>query len=593
MKLKLPGRKARRNDNTDRADRPSHPARKGQTLVVIALTMTLLILFIGLAIDGGNLMGKKAKLQSAVDSSALSAALTLVGDSVVTSTTIAQAYMVLEVNGVPSSTLASRRVDFPGVNQVRVRAVQRVQTYFMGLIPAWRTVNIDAESTADVNAYAEITAKPYGKPGVVNELNLMVWGVDSWRRGGDAYSPRNIGGAAGSNPEYPKMPYGYLYRIDVPPGYSSNRLLVEVFDPDTYNRTGVPPAWPTPRAGTPTATPAPDAYASCSNPRPGDCTSGNARWDTGLKLNAFPSGRPAFWRVDENRNPWTASDIGPSDYQSSRSTNTQFTLWHFDPRITSAFGNPTTLSDQPGGAYLARYTVQEDTSTDLSWYRPPGFDIQLRDAAGNSRFQREANGGLYFYLYVRGVGGSSENNFDLRVGPPQAAYDCSTASNCYVNRQYALGAPDWTTGGAQIFAKRALPLNLVTGASFPMLYTQVSKFAAGQTLGVRHFDQDCNGGCGSVMTYQMQRCGCTDLLNDSCWQDVAQGWVGGNNAWDDGVHDDPELVRIPMEGTPEYDTFFGAASQCDTSWLRMRRYPSYSGDTTVWEMPYIQPRIIR
>jgi hypothetical protein len=242
--------------------------------------------------------------------------------------------------------------------------------------------------------------------------------------------------------------------------------------------------------------------------------------------------------------------------------------------------------------------VQENTATDLAWYRPPGFAIQIK-SGGAPRFQLEANGGMYFYLYVRGIGGSSENNFDLRVGPPQAAYDCSNPANCYVNRQYALRVPDWNDGGAQIFAKRALPLNLVTGATFPMLYTQVSKFAAGQTLGVRHFDQDCNGGCGNVMTYQMQRCGCTDLLNDACWQDVGQGWIGNNNSWHDGsypnpgTYPDPELVQIPFEDTTEYYTFFGTSGQCETSWMRMKRYPSYSGDTTVWELPYIQPRIIR
>jgi hypothetical protein len=162
-----------------------------------------------------------------------------------------------------------------------------------------------------------------------------------------------------------------------------------------------------------------------------------------------------------------------------------------------------------------------------------------------------------------------------------------------VNQQYRDNLADWQDGGARIFAKRALPLNLVTGASFPLAFTQVSKNAAGQTLGIRHFDQDCNNGCGSIMQYQMQICGCTDLNNPACWSNITQGYVGDNDSWSDGVHLDPEPVALPFEGTPQYDLFFGSAGQCPTSWLRIQRNPSYSGDTTVWEMPYIRPRLIK
>jgi hypothetical protein len=138
-----------------------------------------------------------------------------------------------------------------------------------------------------------------------------------------------------------------------------------------------------------------------------------------------------------------------------------------------------------------------------------------------------------------------------------------------------------------------LPLNLVTGSSFPLAFTQVNKNAAGQTLGVRHFDQDCNNGCGSAMQYQMQVCGCTDLNNPSCWSNIGVGYVGADNSWTDGTHPDPEPVYIPVEGSAQYNLFFGNSGQCPTSWLRIQSNPSYTGDTTVWEMPYIRPRIIK
>jgi hypothetical protein len=569
--------------------------QKAQALVVIALMMTVLILFMGLGVDAGNLMGKTAKLQSAVDAAALSAAQMMGGSGAVTQTATTKAYQILEANGIPSNTLVLRQVDFPGPNQVHVKATQNVPTYFMRLIPMWRTVPVTAQATADLNSYAEITTKPYGVPGVVNELNMMVWGVDSWRRGGDVYSPAWLGGTVNPNPEYPKQPYGYLFRIDVPPGYSSSHLLVELFDPDTYNKPAPPPAWPTANpTGTPGPTPQPsaDQYASCGNPRPGTCTSNGQNYDTGMKLNAFTNGLPAFWRVDEIRTRYNEGTSIAGIYDAGHATNTQFTLWHFNPHITTAFGDPSTLSDQAGGAYLARYTIGWDSTTDLSWIRPSGFDITLRDGFGNDQFEREANGGFYFYLYIQGIGGSSENNYDIRVGPPESnAGGCSAP--CYVNQMYLNNSYAWQDGGARIFAKRALPLNLVTGASFPLMFTQVSKNAAGVTLGIRHFDQDCNNGCGSIMQYQMQICGCTDLSDPACWSNITQGYVGDNDSWTDGVHPDPEPVSIPFEGTTQYDLFFGNAGQCPTSWLRIQQNPSYSGDTTVWEMPYIRPRIIK
>lgn len=598
-----------------------HVRTKGQALVIVALVLTVLLLFIGLGVDVGNMMGRRAKLQSAVDTAALSAAQTLAGGGTITQTTIYKAFQILQANGVPTTTLNMSRssVDFPGTSQVRVRAVMRVNTFFMRIIPMWQTVEVSAEATADLNSYAEIYTKPYGIPGVVTELNIMVWGPDSSRRGGEAYSPVYVGNGDPTtlNQWHSQMPYGYLYRIDVPPNYPSDRLNVEIFDADGYNRTGTPPpmptscpASPTPRptqtpggAATATRTPTPcttatvtaDMFASCANPSIGTCTSNDARYNTGMKLNAFPSGRPAFWRVDEVREPYTTPISGV--YVDSYTTQTQYTIWHFNPRITSAFDDPATLSDQPSGGYVARYVGRQDNNdnTDLSWYRPPGFSVQLQDVNGNDLYERETSGGFYFYLYVKSTAGSSENNFDLRVGPPElnTAQDCSTPANCYVNQQYFTNVADWDTGGAAIFAKRALPLNLDTGDSFPLTFTQVSKNAAGQTLGIRHFDQDCNNGCGSPMQYQMQLCDCPDPNDPSCWENIATGNVGPNDGWVASGYADPEQVQIPVEGSTQYAHFFGSDGHCPTSWLRIESNPSYSQDSTVWEMPFLRPRLIK
>lgn len=596
---------------------PPRWRRKGQALYIVVGMMLVLILMTALAVDVGLLMGKRAKLQSAVDSAALSAVQMLVANTGVTTST--KASQILEANSIPISSLSAYTVTtVPYVgNQIRIQAVQRVNTFFIRVIPAWSAVDISAEATADINSYAEINAKPYGIPGVVNELNLMVWGADSWRRGGDAYSPRNWpnGGTEPSptalpNPLANEQSYGYLYRIDVPSSYldAYDKLEVQFFDPDSYNRPGTPQPTPTTTYinGTPqpTATMSGENYAYCTNVDCGSnspCTSRCDEYNTGVRIGAFtgyPTPRPAFWRVDEIRPPYNMS-FNTYYYNSSHATTTRFSLWHFNPRITSAFGDPSRLSDQ-GTSPMAEYTVGWDGTTDLKWYRPPGFQVRLKGGpCGGDCFDREANNGMYFYLYVKGTSGSSENNHDIRVGPPQDYHDCSTP--CDVNTQYRDGVPNWVTGGAQVLVKRALPLNLLTGqnlgggygVAFPMLFTQVSEYASGQTLRVRHFDQDGNGGLGSVMRYQMQLCGCTDTANDACFTDVGTGWVGGNDTWTDGnPNHELELVTIPSE-TSAYFRNPSTGQQCESSWLRMYRYPSYAQDTTVWEMPFLRPRLIR
>ncbi|HKP54558.1 MAG TPA: Tad domain-containing protein [Chloroflexia bacterium] len=623
---------------------------RGQALIIVGIVLTVLILFVGLGVDVGNMMARRAKLQSAVDAAVLSAAQTLQGSSSVTQTATTKAFQVLQGNGVYTSTLNMARtsVDFPGLRQVRMQAVQRVNTFFMRIIPIWQTVEISADATADLNTYAEINTKPFGNPGVVTELNLQVWGRESSRRGGDAYSARYIGNgdATTLNPWYDDTPYGYLYRIDVPASYiaANSRVDVEIWDADSYNRLDLPPAWPTPvtcsviPCNTTTPTPVPNNFARCADPnRPAptpsttcDVTTASTA-DPGLYLGSFTrsgqSSRPAFWRVDEYRYPYTQA-IGGSDVDDA--TTTEYTLWHFDPHITSAFGNPADLSDyRPGGVgtFLARYRNRADSRSDLKWYRPdsgavgegspgdPGlmiagkinsFSIQLTGCGGGDCYAREANDSMYFYLYVQGTAGSSENNYDLRVGPPQAN-SCGdpTSRHCYINNQYYdilylnNGQTDWSDGGAKILAKRSLPLNLLTGDSFPLAMTQLSKNAAGQTLGVRHFDQDCDDTtnptvlCTRTMNYQMQICGCTNLQDPNCWSNIATGYMGPNDGWAHSRNPDPEEVQIPIEGSANYNLFFGSSGQCSTSWLRIERNPSYSNDTTVWEMPFTRPRIIQ
>ena len=501
-------------------------------------------------------------------------------------------------------------------------------------------------STTDT--FLPLNIKPHGLPGTINDLNLSIWGQDSWRAGGDAYSPQYIAGAT-PNPEHDTQPYGYLFRVDIPADFPDNHTLIQIFDADNYNRPDAPPTpyTPIPTAtfcpfpcSVPTTTPyaTPTLYGGAGEFTycwgGSDCTTNGARYDVGLKLGAFPltatpiptvfngTRRTGFWRMDEMRLPHDACCINPSGNQWSDTwvDTTTYTLWHFDPNITNPLGDPALLSDQPGGAYLTSYTVGNDSRTDLSWYQPAGYDIKLSDAAdpncsypNHECYARQANGHFYFYIYVQTLSGSSANNFDLRVGPKAAnygvGYDCSNVNNllttiCSANQQYFIQStsanppPDWDSGGSApgtISAVRAMDINLDTGDQLPMLLAQVSSDLAGNNLSMRHFDQDCTGGCGPthMMQYQMQLCviggggtyePCSDITSNSCFGDAGTGYVGPNNDWYCVGCPNPETVPIPQPGTTAYTQFFGPNGECSTSWLRLKSDPSYSQDDTTWEV---------
>ena len=263
-----------------------------------------------------------------------------------------------------------------------------------------RTTGQTGPNTSITDTFALLNIKPYGIPGVVNELNISIWGTNSWRRGGDAYSPQYVSGNT-PNPEYPTMPYGYLYRIDVPASFPDDHLLVQIFDPDTYNNpTPPPPPYvPAPSNTTvgasPTSTPRPSPTYYANDGRFTYCGPVSDRTETCLKQGAFPltttpvptvfngARRPGLWRIDmfwrdHSNSPGPSPNFG--EWQDAWANTTDFTLWHFDPQNTNPLDNPNDLSDQPGHAPIAlTYTVGLDPATDLAWYQPPGFDIALVD----------------------------------------------------------------------------------------------------------------------------------------------------------------------------------------------------------------------
>lgn len=510
--------------------------QRGAVAPLVAILMPVLLLAVALSLDIGMALASKAQLQRAVDAAALSAAETLVQPGINASTVARQ---VLGANGIAGADLLGWDVTFPMDNTVRVEARRRTPVYFLRAASTTQSFTVAAAATADVNSYAEVPIKPTGNFGKIQQTNPAVFGPDAWHSRGDAYSTQRLNDGS-TNPDYARLPYGYLFRIDVPPTYTDSQLTVELFDPDSYNAV---------------------TYGGSST-----VDGSHAKEDTYIQLNAFGAGWHRFYRVDEMRAPWnsgasTCNLSGGAPLCSSWATTTRYTLWHFDPSITNAFVDPATI-----GSKIAEVEYGYNTATDLTWVKPSGFTVTL------SNYPQERDGGWYFYIYVKSVSGSSENNFDIRTGPPGQTEEAD------VNDQQN---HTWNSGGSTVYAKRAYPMNNADQGTFWVYLTQVPANAAGQQLQVRHFDNDGNN---TAVPYYLERPDGTNVQ-------IATGALSGNDSWYPTSSGAADLVQLPDKSSAIYSQVYPAGR--NSAWLKAQ-YPLTIGqDTSVWELIYIRPRLIQ
>jgi len=123
-----------RNDSIVRSDR-------GQTIVIYALIVPILILFTGLAIDAGILYVTKAKLSTAVDSATLTGMKNLQSGQP-TATTLATDMFNANYGANPPTPTITFPTDQYGDLQVKVTATSQVHTLFMRYLSQWRDVPV-------------------------------------------------------------------------------------------------------------------------------------------------------------------------------------------------------------------------------------------------------------------------------------------------------------------------------------------------------------------------------------------------------------------------------------------------------------------
>ncbi len=393
-------------------------SEKGQSIVIIAGAMLVLLGMIGLVIDLGVVYVRDAQLRAAVDAAALAAVTELsLGDI---DDANQKAVQFMFVNGLPTDSVLN--IDSQvgstelGAVQYTVTATWTVDLYFMTLF-AFETVDLEKTATAAYFPLTDIYASTRVSDGALSMTTQAIFGPEICTRYGDPYSPLNSTEAPGI--------YTYRYRIYIPPDYEdtfepdeSPIVRVELFDPDSINNprnthimnysefwravTGSSETSRSIECG-PTSTGADGGNATDRD----TCIIPTCEWDgatstiysnacTGIPNDSDLNSVNPFWyiRVDENRGSGTSGVCGfPNNYTPAFNTATIYTLYYF--------------RELPDGSLirteLASYTGQTDVTgvdfdsfshnTDIQWVSPgalnntvtadssaPGSGIFINDA---------------------------------------------------------------------------------------------------------------------------------------------------------------------------------------------------------------------
>jgi len=362
--------------------KPNRAARRrsrhqGVTLVIAALSLTVLIAATGFVVDMGNLYMAKAQAQKAADAAALAGSWAWGDAGSNTGNIVARARAAAviyarangyDINGPNNVTVTSDinpavpRADLAGSSLHQATVARDVKLYFMPFL-GFQSRRISARAMARFISDVGIPvtdAANYGR--APNQTNMSVFGPLGQYSFGDPYSPKYLDDGS-VNPLYD--PKGYKFNINVPASFTGSAFSVDIFDPGTHNANG--------------------NYVS---------------YDT---VNKKPL------QIDEIRPPTTAVSALPEASGAPQLTTTKYTLTYTDPST----GAVTTIATAQYG--------DEDSGTDMHWVTPGGFSFDPRTYGGSGVAKT-------FQLQVQSISGSSENGFELRAGVPGTA-DADYATN--------------------------------------------------------------------------------------------------------------------------------------------------------------------
>jgi hypothetical protein len=454
---------------------------KGQSIVILAFAVVVLLAFVGLALDVGRLYGTRIQLSRAVDAAALAGVLELPEVDAAD----ARARQFMRTNGIDpdEANMAVASGGGPAIGQsnfLTVTAKLPMETMFLRFI-GWEIVNVPALAVAEFKSPIEVYASQNADSGVAGVVNLNIFGQEGNTVYGDAFSPLESSekpdqvcscASPCSNADWRSLLQGrnsrmgvYPFRIHVPADYEdkngTSTIQVEILDPDSCNDP----------ANTVTITHL-DVEGGGDEDVNADGTlqSLTAMADTGDAQNP-----KWFVRMDQNLAFCGGGDV----YKDSEGVTTQYTLYYYK-------------QDDRTPHEIAQYTIKDtgcSQGTDLEWVIPAGFTFDLD---GYSEVWTDDNGNRSFYLDVEGIDGPGGNGYDLWAGPPPTVTLPSNVNerNVYLINELNEGRNRHSSGGAGIWAIGFLPLNVNTNTTYTITLGYLPPEAAGTSIRISNFDLD-------------------------------------------------------------------------------------------------------
>ena len=490
--------------------------QSGQSLVLVAVAMVVLLLFTGLALDTGMVYVRRIQLSRAVDAAALGAVVELPqGEDIAE----VSARGLMAANGVNPGDLHDFRIETSedpteSTNVMTVYGKWRIPTIFMRLIGI-ATVDVEASATAEFHSFISMFSGQTGESGKLGPVNLSIFGPWQTPSYGDAYScvKTHQNGKPGDyrpdqdpdaedNPYHDDFPDGYPFSVHIPASVNG-WVRVEILDPDCYNKSHGHNIVMTNTYPLPPSEPVTDTVYDDEN------------WADAYSIDRGIQDPNQFWfvRMDEIRE--YAGHVG-GDYHSydhSYSTRTEYRLYYLAERA----------DDSVEKVLIASYMGEPDGwHTDLTWVCPGGsapndphsgvtgyngFPASFEVNTNNlTDIVLEDDGSRSLFLEVQGVSGWSENGFDLWAGPATDENINMPAGvnerNLYIEQQRAQGVQTpHDSSGMVVYGSGVLPLNVNQSTMYTVTLAYIPPEAAGIHVRVYHWDTDVGG---QSITYKFE-----------------------------------------------------------------------------------------
>ncbi len=225
---------------------PKSKAERGQSIVILAGGILVLLGFVGLVTDLGYVWARDARLTAAVDSAALAGApeLSLGG----LPRADEKAIQFLYTNELPADTAvanfsSAESQSILGAWEYTITVTWQLDTFFMSVF-GFDSINLTKRATAAYFPLVDIYASSRSETGKLATSTQRCFGPNSCTGYGDPFSPLN-------SPWEPGL-YSYRYRIYIPRDYEAqagNIVRVEIFDADSHNAPNTTVNAPTPNGG--------------------------------------------------------------------------------------------------------------------------------------------------------------------------------------------------------------------------------------------------------------------------------------------------------------------------------------------------------